>query len=84
MSTVTAELRQPTVVSPDLDSARGQVARLARHLGVAVILVLVLAWSLVAYSSLVFGLQDIGERAAAAESKPATTLIDREAASTGP
>jgi hypothetical protein len=83
MSTVTAKLRQPSVITPDLESARGHAGRLARHFGVAVVLVLVLAWSVVAYSSLVFGLQDIGERAAA-ESKPATTLIDREPASTGP
>jgi hypothetical protein len=83
MSTVTAELRQPTVVGPDLESARGHAGRLVRHLGVAVVLVLVLAWSVVAYSSLVFGLHDIGERAAA-ESKPATTLIDRQPAGAGP
>jgi hypothetical protein len=83
MSTVTAELRRPSVVSPDFESARGHAGRLVRHLGVAVVLVLVVAWSVIAYSSLVFGLHSVGERAAA-EAGPATPLIDRDSGSTGP
>jgi hypothetical protein len=83
MSTVTAPLPQPSVAAPDLASARGHAGRLARHLGVAVLLVLVVAWSVIAYSSLVFGLHSVGERAAA-EAGPATPLIDRDSGSTGP
>jgi hypothetical protein len=83
MSTVPAPLRRPGVVTGDLESARGHAGRLIRHIGVAVVLVLVIAWSVVAYSSLVFGLHNVGERAAA-EAEPATTLIDRDSGSTGP
>jgi len=83
MSTATAPLRQPGLVTPGLESARGHAGRLVRHIGVAVVLVLVIAWSVVAYSSLVFGLHNVGARAAA-EAEPATTLIDRESGSTGP
>jgi hypothetical protein len=83
MSAATAQLRHTAVAGPGLESARGQARGIARHLGLAALVVLVLAWSVVAYSSLVFGLYRAGAHAAT-QHQPGTTLVNHGTGSTGP
>ena len=83
MSAATAELRHAVVAGADLQSARGQARGIARPLGLAFLVMLVLAWSVVAYSSLVFGLYRAGAHAAT-QHQPGTTLVDHRTGSTGP